>query len=131
MILVISINVQWMVQLMMEHCMNLKLQYHYPHTVGRIGHSLLYISGDYVIVTLVFVTVSYSHKGQHLLTGMDNGVIRIHPLTTASTANVYYISESLQELQWSISIHDNDIGRVNILSYFHLLVMPSINRSLG
>lgn len=38
MILVIYINVQWMVQLMMEHCMNLMLQYHYPLRVGRIGH---------------------------------------------------------------------------------------------
>ena len=80
--------------------------------VGRIGRSLLYISGDYVIVTLLFVTLSCSHKGQHLFTGMDNGVIRIHPLTTGSTANVYFISESLQELHWSISVHDNDIGKV-------------------
>ena len=38
MILVIYINLQWMVQLMMERCMNLMLQYHYPLRVGRIGH---------------------------------------------------------------------------------------------
>lgn len=68
----------------------------------------------------MFVTVSYSHKGQHLLTGMDNGVIRIHPLAAmeGSTANDYYIDESLQDYHWSISVHDNDIGRViTILSF--------------
>lgn len=63
------------------------------------------------MVSLGLVIVSYSHKGQHLLTGMDNGVIRIHPLTTGSTEE-YYISESLQDSHWSISVHDNDIGRV-------------------
>ena len=68
------------------------------------------------MVSLVLVTVLYSHKGQHLLTGMDNGVIRIHPLTAAggSTEEYYYISESLQDSHWSISVHDNDIGRVII-----------------
>ena len=61
----------------------------------------------------MFVNVSYSNKGQHLLTGMDNGVIRVHPLAvTESAINEYYISESLQDSQWSISVHDNDIGRV-------------------
>ena len=49
---------------------------------------------------------------------MDNGVIRIHPLTAGSTTE-YYISESLQDSYWSISVHDNDIGRV---IYTHVLV---------
>ena len=59
--------------------------------------------------------MSSSHKGQHLLTGMDNGVIRIHPLTAMPGNNDYCISESLQDYHWSITVHDNDIGQVIII----------------
>lgn len=59
---------------------------------------------------------------------MDNGVIRIHPLTPVEGSNDYCISESLQDYHWSISIHDNDIGRVIILSLYLLYKLSLINR---
>ena len=62
--------------------------------------------------------MSCSHKGQHLLTGMDNGVIRIHPLTLMTT-NTYSITDLTTH--WTVSMHDNDHGRVRGSVYMLLL----------
>lgn len=54
---------------------------------------------------ILTVIIAHSSSGDYLLTGLSNGVVRIHPLSAP------YALSSLDSY-WSLSIHDNHYGPV-------------------
>ena len=64
-----------------------------------------WIVQSWVVINIAFPIGCFSHSGKFLLLGMDDGVLRIHPLDGSN--NFEHFSSF-----WALNVHDNHHGGI-------------------